>query len=155
MAKPLTRAITGFGTSRIETLQLFNWKSDHAASIISAVMRGLIPSGAKGLFAGAGQNDRRHRFVPTGPGDRMDQLLAGHASEGIVFVRMVDGDPYRRAAGFVEDVRVFHVSHPCMVSPPDTLMVWPVMKLASSLARNATMPGRSAGWPRRLSGMAF
>ena len=27
--------------------------------------------------------------------------------------------------------------HPCMVRPPDTLMVWPVMNLASSLRRNA------------------
>ena len=45
-------------------------------------------------------------------------------------------------------------SHPCMVKPPDTLMTCPVMKLASSLARKATMPGMSSGWPRRFRGIA-
>src|SRR6202163_3580151 len=63
-------------------LQILNWKPDRAASIISsAIMRGLIPSGTKGFFAGACQNDRRHRFVPAGTVDRMDQLLAGYAAE--------------------------------------------------------------------------
>ena len=31
--------------------------------------------------------------------------------------------------------------YPCMVRPPDTLMVWPVMNFASSLSRKAMMPG--------------
>lgn len=31
--------------------------------------------------------------------------------------------------------------YPAMVKPPDTLIVWPVMKSASLLARNATRPG--------------
>ncbi len=43
---------------------------------------------------------------------------------------------------------------PCMVSPPETLSVWPVMKFASSLARNSTAPAMSSGLPRRPIGMA-
>jgi len=36
-------------------------------------------------------------------------------------------------------------SYPFIVSPPDTLITCPVMNCASSLARNATMPGMSSG----------
>ena len=31
--------------------------------------------------------------------------------------------------------------YPCIVSPPETLIVWPVMKAASSLRRKAIIPG--------------
>ena len=42
-----------------------------------------------------------------------------------------------------------------MVKPPETLMVWPVTKAASSLARKQTAPGMSSGWPTRFIGMAL
>ncbi len=45
-------------------------------------------------------------------------------------------------------------AQPAMVRPPDTLITWPVMKPASSEARNATMPGMSSGWPTRFIGIA-
>lgn len=44
--------------------------------------------------------------------------------------------------------------YPAMVNPPDTEITWPVMKAASSDARNTTMPGMSSGWPTRFIGMA-
>lgn len=44
--------------------------------------------------------------------------------------------------------------YPFIVKPPDTLITCPVMKLASSLDRNAIMPGISSGCPSRLSGIA-
>src|SRR6185295_6236470 len=44
---------------------------------------------------------------------------------------------------------------PCMVKPPDTLSVCPVMKAASSLARKQTAPGMSSGCPTRFMGMAL
>src|SRR3984893_4649786 len=43
-------------------------------------------------------------------------------------------------------------AYPCIVRPPDTLITWPVIKLASSLAKNVTMPARSSGRPIRRSG---
>ena len=48
-----------------------------------------------------------------------------------------------------------HVSsQPFMVRPPETLRTCPVMKPASSLAKNRIAPGRSSGWPMRPSGIA-
>jgi hypothetical protein len=38
-----------------------------------------------------------------------------------------------------------------MVSPPETLIVWPVMKSASSLARNSTAPALHASLLVRAS----
>ena len=50
--------------------------------------------------------------------------------------------------------RVIEYCYPCIVSPPDTLIVCPVMKSASSLARNSTAPGMSSGLPSRPIGTA-
>src|SRR5688500_15478810 len=44
--------------------------------------------------------------------------------------------------------------YPCIVNPPDTLIVCPVMNSASSLARNSTAPAMSSGLPRRPIGTA-
>ena len=44
--------------------------------------------------------------------------------------------------------------HPAVVSPPETLINWPVMNPASSLARKQTAPTTSCGWPMRPSGVA-
>ena len=74
---------------------------------------------------------------------------------GIGRRRSPSGHGFRRAANILAgSPRPPYWSHPCMVKPPDTLMTCPVMKLASSLARKATMPGMSSGWPRRFRGIA-
>lgn len=39
----------------------------------------------------------------------------------------------------------------CVITPPSTMMPWPVMKRASSLARNVMTSAISSGWPSRLS----
>lgn len=44
--------------------------------------------------------------------------------------------------------------HPAIVSPPETLITWPVMNAASSKARKATAPGMSSGCPTRFIGIA-
>src|SRR5512133_1783254 len=97
----------------------------------------------------------------------MDELVAGTAAKGVHLVGTVDGDPGGAVAHFVEDVFVVHglvldvfrdgrrvvQGQPCIVRPPDTLSTWPVMKAASSLAKNRMAPGRSSGWPMRPRGM--
>jgi len=42
-----------------------------------------------------------------------------------------------------------------MVSPPETLNVWPVMYSASSVAKKTTARAMSSGRPSRPHGMAF
>jgi hypothetical protein len=92
--------------------------------------RARIPTRAANILEGSGKPSAEN-----GPGDR------AHATRSATeFGQPGAGRPYW--------------SHPCMVKPPDTLMTCPVMKLASSLARKATMPGMSSGWPRRFRGMA-
>lgn len=40
----------------------------------------------------------------------------------------------------------------CDITPPSTMIPWPVMKRASSEARKANTSAMSSGWPRRPSG---
>src|SRR5689334_4376381 len=97
----------------------------------------LVAAGAASLGSGAGQHDRRDRLVPSGLVEGVDQLLAGLAAKRIILVRPVDGDPGRGASDVIGDVAVLHLAlpYPFIVRPPETLITWPVMKLASSLER--------------------
>src|SRR5262249_29442941 len=103
-------------------------QADGAAAAIAAFVRALVGAGAEGAVAGARQHDHRDALVGAGAAERIDQLLAGLRGEGIVFLGAVDGDGRDAVANVEENVPVtIHLIYPCMVRPPETLMVWPVM----------------------------
>ncbi|MNM96106.1 hypothetical protein D3C81_1085720 [compost metagenome] len=110
-------------------------------------MGALVAAGAERLVAGPGQHDHADRLVPAGAVEGVDQFQAGLAAERVVALGAVDGDGGDAVVFAVEDIFVVHVfapvflGQPAMVSPPDTLMTCPVMKLASSLASRAMIPG--------------
>src|ERR1700678_1661063 len=109
----------------------------------------LIAAGAEGFFSCARQNYGIDRAFLIRLLKRVDELLDRLQTKRVQHIGPIDGDAYRVLAHVVGNVSVschgvsglLLGSQPCMVRPPETLIVWPVMKAASSLARNATSPG--------------
>ena len=118
----------GLGHVADQRLQFVDRQADGAAALVGALVRALVGAGAERAVAGAAQHDHGDRLVPAGAAERVDQFLAGLRGEGVVFFRAVDRDLRDAVAHIEQDVLVFiHLSYPCMVRPPETLMVWPVM----------------------------
>ena len=148
MAKPFTRAITGFGTSR-----MIDWNSSIGRPTMPRPS--YCPSCA--LWSPPVQNAlspapvstiEEMRLVVARDLKGLDQLLHRLRAEGVVELRPVDDDPGRAVVALLVENVFEHggVGHrdvlqdQIMFMPPATEMVWPVMKDASSEARKATMP---------------
>src|SRR6185312_8017520 len=95
-------------------------------------------------------------------GELAVHLLVG----GVVLVRPVHGDEQHAVVpALEEEMLVLGELHAApywsvafaqlIVRPPLTLTVWPVMKDASSEARNTTIPATSSGCPSRRNGIAL
>ena len=67
------------------------------------------PEDYPGLVARAGQHDHRHRLVPAGALQRIDQLFASVRRKRVVLVGAVDGDA-RHAVAHLEQ-KVFVLCH--------------------------------------------
>ena len=89
-----------------ERLHLVDRQADGAPPAVAALVRALVGAGAERAVAGAGEHDHRHRLVPAGALQRVDQFLAGVGREGVVFLRPVDGDARDGVADLVENVLV-------------------------------------------------
>ncbi len=128
---------------RVQFLDRHADGSARLAVAIGAVMIRLIAAGAKRLVASAGQHDRADLLVPARLQKSVNQFDAGAGAERVIDLRAIDGDGRDAIFLVVQNVFVVHENprQPCIERPPETLIVWPVMKLASSLRKNATMPG--------------
>ena len=96
---------------------------EHAA-LGGAVVAGLgalldVATGAERLVARAGEDDSLHAVVGPRSAKRVDQLLDGAATEGVVPVRPVDPDHCRRVVdGVVHILVVSHISQADMAQSP-------------------------------------
>ena len=83
----------------------------------------LIPAGAEGLLSGTGQADRAYLGTAPSQLERLDELVDGLRTEGVVAFRPVDGDPRQAVINLVGDIG--KLSHAV------ALRLWkPALKLA-------------------------
>ena len=89
-------------------MQLFHRQANGAATVIVAVVGGLVTAGAKGSVARAREHNGAHLVVITRLVESLDQFIAGGATKGIHLVGTIDGDPGNAIAGFVKYVFELH-----------------------------------------------
>src|SRR3546814_17468746 len=111
----------------------------------------LIAAGAKRLVARASQHDRTDLLAPARLQKSVNKFDAGAGAERVIDLRTIDGDGRDAIFLVIQDVFVVHEHprQPCIERPPEPLIVWPVLKLESSLRTNATIPGYSTGCAMR------
>ena len=122
-------------------MEFFDRKTDRAAAVILAFVRGLITPGAEGPVTSACQDDAADFRVIACLLEGADQLVTGLAAKGVHLFGPVDGDPGDAVFDLEEDVGEVHfrsfrrnkfvlvsvsVDQPAIVSPPETESTWPV-----------------------------
>jgi len=90
-----------FGHIADDALELIDGQSDRAAPVVLPIVCALVAAGAKGLVAGAGQNDNADRLVPAGALKCVDELFDRLTTERIVTFRpliVIRATPFGRSS---------------------------------------------------------